>query len=355
MKVSYLAMTGYEGVAPGLEVWPAPPHYCDPAVATASIAGTLERCALADALGFDWISVSEHHYAPYMMTPNPMIMAAAIAQHAPRATIALLGPLVPLNNPVRVAEEVAMLDAMTGGRIAVLFLRGTPNEHHTYDTVGDTRAMTQEGIDLVLKAWTAAEPFAWQSPHYSFSTVSVWPRVAQKPHPPVFASGNSEESIRFAAARRLGVAFSFAPLDVVARQVALYRQEAGRHGWVPDADQILYRGLGHVGASDAEAGAELAAFFSERAAGQARIQAQTMGGPPVNAMILEPYFLGGPATVIARFEALAEIGIGVVDMVFVGHHAQQMAAMRRFGVDVLEHVHRMEANVEVGGHTANAA
>src|ERR1700733_15870503 len=106
-------MASYEGAAPGIEIWPAAPSFCDPKIATTSIECTLERCTLADRLGFDWISVSEHHYAPYMMTPNPMIMAAAIAQRAPRAKIALLGPLVPLNNPIRLAEELAMLDVMT--------------------------------------------------------------------------------------------------------------------------------------------------------------------------------------------------------------------------------------------------
>jgi alkanesulfonate monooxygenase SsuD/methylene tetrahydromethanopterin reductase-like flavin-dependent oxidoreductase (luciferase family) len=352
VKVSYLAMTGYEGIAPGLETWPAPPLHCDPAVAADSVERTLERSALADALGFDWVSVSEHHYAPYMMTPNPMIMAGAIAQRVKRATVALLGPLVPLNNPVRLAEELAMLDVMTRGRLAVLFLRGTPNEHHTYDTQGDTRAMTQEGIDLILKAWREDEPFGWESPHYRFSTVSVWPRVVQKPHPIVFGSGNSSESIAFAASRGIGIAFSFAPLDVVRGWIDLYRREAARHGWTPTPAHILYRGLGHIAATDGEAAAEMGAFFSQRAAEQARIQSRTMGGPPVNSLILEPYFLGGPQTQVARFAALRDCGVGVVDMVFVGGHAMQTAAMELFAAKVLPEVQAWDDSGFVDADTA---
>jgi alkanesulfonate monooxygenase SsuD/methylene tetrahydromethanopterin reductase-like flavin-dependent oxidoreductase (luciferase family) len=335
VKISYLAMTSYEGPAPGLEVWPAPPRFCDPLVAAGSIARTLDRCAHADQLGFDWVSVSEHHYAPYMMTPNPMIMASAIAQRVTRATIALLGPLVPLNNPVRLAEEIAMLDAMTGGRTAVLFLRGTPNEHHTYDTQGDTRAMTQEGIDLILKAWREEEPFAWKGEHYNFSTVSVWPRVVQKPHPVVFGSGNSTESIDFAAERGLGIAFSFAPVEVIRDWIALYRERTAKHGWTPTPEHIIYRGIGHVAPSDEQAVEEATRFFGEQAAQQARIQARTMGGPPVNSLILQPYFLGGPETLIARFDVLRACGVGVVDMVFLGHHAQQMSAMSLFASHVM--------------------
>jgi alkanesulfonate monooxygenase SsuD/methylene tetrahydromethanopterin reductase-like flavin-dependent oxidoreductase (luciferase family) len=224
-------MTAYDGPAPGLEIWPAAPHYCDPDIAQASFAHTLAMCARADALGFDWVSVSEHHYAPYIMTPNPCVMAAALTQVVKRARIALLGPLVPLTNPIRLAEELAMLDVLSGGRLVVLFLRGTPNEHHTYDTdPAETRAMTQEGIDLILKIWSSERPFAWEGTHYRFSTISVWPRVVQTPHPPAYGSGNSAESVAFAAQRRMGIAFSFAPPEIVAEWVKLYREEAGRRG-----------------------------------------------------------------------------------------------------------------------------
>ncbi len=335
MKISYLAMTSYEGPAPGLEVWPAPSSFCDPEVAARSIAETLDRCERADTLGFDWVSVSEHHYAPYMMTPNPMVMAGAIAQRVRHAKVALLGPLVPLNNPVRLAEELAMLDAMTGGRIVVLFLRGTPNEHNTYDTAGDTRAMTQEGIDLIVKAWTEDEPFAWEGANYRFKTVSVWPRVVQRPTPMLYGSGNSSESIAFAAKRRMGIAFSFAPPSAIRDWIALYRSECDRHGWTPTPAHILYRGIGHVAPTDAQAQADVGRLFASRAADQARIQARTMGGPPVNSLILTPYFLGGPATQIAAFDVLRECGVGVVDMVFLGDHAMQTAAMDLFAQTVL--------------------
>src|SRR3546814_18341459 len=114
MKLSYLCMTGYDGPAPGIEVWPASPEYCDSDVAQNSYARYLHMVETAEKLGFDWVSVSEHHYAPYQMTPNPMIMASAIIQRTSKVRVALLGPLVPLNNPVRLAEEVAMLDALSG-------------------------------------------------------------------------------------------------------------------------------------------------------------------------------------------------------------------------------------------------
>ena len=157
---------------------------------------------MAEQAGFDWVSLSEHHYAPGLMTPNPIVLAAALSQATSRVKIALLGPLLPLINPVRTAEEIAMLDALSHGRVVVLFLRGTPNEHHTYGGIepAATRTITQEGVQLIRKAWTEPKPFAWEGEHFHFNTVSVWPRTVQDPHPPIFYSGNSDKSAEFAGA-----------------------------------------------------------------------------------------------------------------------------------------------------------
>jgi alkanesulfonate monooxygenase SsuD/methylene tetrahydromethanopterin reductase-like flavin-dependent oxidoreductase (luciferase family) len=337
MKVSYLGMTSYEGPAPGIEVWPAPSAYCDPAIASASIERTLALCEKAEALGFDWVSVSEHHYAPYMMTPNPAVMAAAITQRVKKAKIALLGPLVPLSNPVRLAEELAMLDAMSGGRLVVLFLRGTPNEHNTYDTPpAQTRSMTQEGIDLIVKAWQEDKPFSWKGENYEFRTVSVWPRVMQKPHPLLYGSGNSEESIQFAAKRRMGIAFSFAPPEAIRGWIELYRTASAKEGWEPTPEHVIYRSLTYIAETDQRAEAEAMAFFGAKTAEQAKLQSATMGGPPVNSLILKPYFLGSPKSVLEGFEVLKQCGVGVVDMVFtIGSHDQQVNAMELFAKHVL--------------------
>ena len=233
----------------------------------------------------------------------------ALAQVTSRAKIALLGPLVPLSNPVRLAEELAMVDMLSGGRLIVLFLRGTPNEHQTYDTdAAATRAMTQEGIDLIVKAWTSDQPFAWDGAEYRFSTVAVWPKTVQTPHPPIFGSGNSDESVRFAAARRMGIAFSFAPPEVVRNWVKLYHAEAETAGWQPGPEHVIYRGIAYAAESDAKAFEDMGAFFGAKMAEQAQIQQKTLGGPPVVPLVLEPYFVGGPETLKGKMEALFMLG-----------------------------------------------
>jgi alkanesulfonate monooxygenase SsuD/methylene tetrahydromethanopterin reductase-like flavin-dependent oxidoreductase (luciferase family) len=336
MKVSYLSMCPYDGPAPSIEIWPAPSRYCDPQIASDSLRRSIAMCEHADAVGFDWVSVSEHHYAPYIMTPNPVVMAAAISQVVKRAKIALLGPLLPLSNPVRVAEEVAMLDSLSGGRVIVLFLRGTPNEQKTFSTKGDTRGMTQEGIELIRKAWTHTEPFAWNGKHYQFELVSVWPRPRQNPHPPIYGSGNSDESIIFAAERGMGIAFSFAPPDVTKKGIDLYRREAARCGWTPTPEHIIYRGITYAAATDAQAGAEMAEFFGKKAAESAQFQSASLGGPPIVSLVYQPYFVGSPNTIIERFATLRDCGVGIVDMAFgVGTPEQKINVMDVIARDVL--------------------
>src|SRR5438105_15318600 len=122
-----------------------------------------ERSRYVEELGYDWVSVSEHHYSPHILTPSLPIAAAYIAQHVHNIKIALLGPIVPQSNPVLLAEEMAMLDNMAEGRLVVGMLRGTTNEMMTYDlNPEESRERTDEGMELILRAWKEPQPFGWQ-------------------------------------------------------------------------------------------------------------------------------------------------------------------------------------------------
>lgn len=160
--------------------WPFPPELCDREIAANSYQVQLNQFQLADELGFNSVSVSELRYAPGLMTPNPVVMASAASQRTKNVRRAVLGPLMPLTNPVRVAEEIAMLDSISGGRALVLPLGGIPNEHLTYSVNGKpspiSRETTQEATDLMLKAWPEPRLFSWRGRHFSFEHVSVWPR-----------------------------------------------------------------------------------------------------------------------------------------------------------------------------------
>lgn len=344
MKFSYMCISGYDGpvVTTG---WPMPSASCDRETARRSLLGALNNAKIAEASGFDWVSVSEHHYSPIALTPNPMVMAGALSQATSRVKIAVLGPILPLNNPVRLAEELAMLDSLSNGRIVVLFLRGTPNEQVTYENVVErSRSMTQEGIDLILKIWTTPEAMKWHGKEYQFEHISVWPRPLQEPHPVVFGSGNSDESIAFAAERKLSIAMSFAPLEVVRRWIDLYYTKADQAGWRPTADNILYRHIAHIGETDALANEQYDAAVAARAGETAKLreQGQEMGGPaaPANAMF-KPFLFGGPDTVKEKIKAVRDAGIGVLDIAFgIPGSANQGRAIELMGKTVLPEAQR---------------
>jgi alkanesulfonate monooxygenase SsuD/methylene tetrahydromethanopterin reductase-like flavin-dependent oxidoreductase (luciferase family) len=164
----------------------------------------LDELEYAEELGFDGICVNEHHQTAYGQMPAPNIIAATLARRTKRVTIAILGNAVPLrDHPLRVAEEVAMLDVITGGRIISGFVRGIGSEYYAFGTNPvDSRERFLEAIDLILRAWTEPGPFAYDGKHYQLRHVNVWPKPLQKPHPRIFVpSTGSVETIEWATER----------------------------------------------------------------------------------------------------------------------------------------------------------
>jgi alkanesulfonate monooxygenase SsuD/methylene tetrahydromethanopterin reductase-like flavin-dependent oxidoreductase (luciferase family) len=120
----------------------------------------------------------------------------------------MLGALLPLNNPVRVAEEYAMLDVMSGGRLEVAFPLGTGMEYWANPVNPATaRARHKESIDIILKAWTEDGPTSHYGEFYTYRFLNPWVRPMQKPHPPCYIVGTgSPETIELAA--QLGFGYS---------------------------------------------------------------------------------------------------------------------------------------------------
>ena len=376
MKASFFCTNSYLSPEPYMHVgWPTPVRGSRPEVTAQSAEFALEQAQQADELGFDWVACSEHHYLPSLQTPNPIVFGAALSRVVKRARIALLGPLVSMNNPVRTAEELAMLDQLSGGRLIALFLRGTPNEFLAYGVnPEETRARTQEASQLIVRALTEPEPFGWEGRYFRFRTISVWPRSIQQPHPPLFYSGNSIESATFAAAHHFGLGVSFYPPDLVAQLTGHYRQECARNGWHPAPDQLVYRAFAGVAETDKEAEAMKGRFF-----GFAAIQASMFQGrgaaveaPKLDAIAAPKeigtdadrknsgadkgqagfgfgglQFCGSPDTVVKQIAEFHELtGIGVLDVSFGGagltpEEAQR--SFRLFGSEVLPRIRSIGA------------
>ena len=146
----------------------------------------------AAELGFDGICVNEHHANGYGLMPSPNLIAAALARRTRDAALVVMGNSLALYNPpTRVAEEFAMLDCLSGGRLVAGFPVGTPMDTcFAYGQNPSTlRARYHEAHDLIVKAWQADAPFAWNGRFHQQRYVNVWPRPIQQPHPPIWIPG----------------------------------------------------------------------------------------------------------------------------------------------------------------------
>ena len=357
MKAALFSSVPYVGPAapPG---WPVPGSTYSTEAAQQSMQTQLDRFRLADELGFDWVTVAEHHFAPFSLTPNPMVMAGALTQVVKRAKIAVLGPTLPILNPIRVAEELAMLDTLSGGRVIAGMMRGTPNEYVTYNVnPAESRDRFQEALLLIKKAWTETQPFGWVGKHYEFRAVSIWPRPVQAPHPPIYMSGSSPESGEFAARNRIGLGLAVTTVPLASKAVRYYREQAELTGWTPDEDQILYRVAAHVADTDEEAFADLGAsapqmrYTISNQALESAVATTGYYGRDIEAqrgrvtrlndvserIQLGQLLLGGPETVFKQVKAIRdELGAGILDIVMLPQPEQKaIRAIELLGTKIL--------------------
>jgi alkanesulfonate monooxygenase SsuD/methylene tetrahydromethanopterin reductase-like flavin-dependent oxidoreductase (luciferase family) len=322
------------------EGWPTPSDGYLSQEADRSMSTALEQFKLADALGYDWVALTEHHFGPFSLTPNPTVFAGAMTQVVKRAKIALLGSLVPMLNPVRVAEEVAMLDTMTNGRIVAGMLRGTPNENVTYNTnPAESRGRFEEALLLIREAWTQTVPFGWQGRYFEFRSISIWPRPVQQPHPPIFMSGSSPESADFAGRNHVSLGLAVTTLPLATEAAARYRAAANEAGWTPVPDNVLYRLGFHVADTDEQAAADYEASHARRQRGSPVLANQaleaTIAGTGYYGSDLDrqsgrvrrhvgleerlelgQVMLGSPATVLSQARKIRrELGAGIFDLI----------------------------------------
>ena len=152
----------------------------------------MDQLEFADSLGFDAIGVNEHHQNGYGLMPSPNIIAAGLARRTSKAAIAVIGNSIALYNPpIRVAEEFAMLDVISGGRLICGFPVGTSMDtNYCYGQVPAlTRDKYSEAHELIIRAWTEDEPFAFDGKYNQLRYVNCWPKPIQKPHPPIYIPG----------------------------------------------------------------------------------------------------------------------------------------------------------------------
>jgi alkanesulfonate monooxygenase SsuD/methylene tetrahydromethanopterin reductase-like flavin-dependent oxidoreductase (luciferase family) len=219
---------------------PVPSNFFDPIKGAANYAEHLDEMTYCEELGFDGVVFNEHHYSSYGTMPSPNLIAAALSQKTKRIKIGVLGNILPLrNHPVRVAEEYAMLDCLSNGRLIAGFVRGIPAEYVWYGVnPEESRGRFQEAYDLIMTAWTHPV-WSFEGEFFNLKDCAVWPRPIQQPHPPIWIAARSAESIEWCVKRHLPCAQVYQTTGQIEDTFNYYRTKAKDEDWEAKPDDFI--------------------------------------------------------------------------------------------------------------------
>jgi len=213
----------------------------------------LEQILLTERLGFDDAWFAEHHHSDYGMLASPNLIIATLAPRTQHLRFGNLVNVLPLYDPMRLAEECGMLDILTGGRLNVGLGRGVPRDDLKHGLDRDTaQARFEEGIEILMRSWTG-ETFTYSGKAWSYIDIICRPQPLQKPHPPIYYGATSPDSPAMVARRGWNLALSRQPLANCARAISSYREERAKHAHLfGKGDAIMVRDV-YVADTDEQA------------------------------------------------------------------------------------------------------
>ena len=215
----------------------------DPNTASDLFKRYFDECQYVDELGYHGIMVNEHHNTPSCMNASCNLTASVLARITQQAKILLLGNILPIHeNPVRLAEEIAMIDVISGGRVISGMVRGTGVETvSTNINPIENRERFEECHDLLIKTWSTPGPFRWEGKHYNYRVVNPWMVPVQKPHPPIWVPGTSSpETAEWAGIHGYTYVAFLTALDVTLELFDMYREASVASGHTPTKENFGY-------------------------------------------------------------------------------------------------------------------
>jgi alkanesulfonate monooxygenase SsuD/methylene tetrahydromethanopterin reductase-like flavin-dependent oxidoreductase (luciferase family) len=269
----------------------------------------IERWAIMEGAGYDAVWLAEHHFSSFSVCPSVHMMATLAAARTTRLRIGTAVSLAPFYHPLRLAEEVALLDVLSGGRVNWGAGRGFSRvEFEAFGVpVAESAARFREAVDVVLAAWREGR-LTHAGDHFRFDGVEVLPKPLQQPHPPVWMAATSDGAIDWAAGRGFSILMdphcTHAELATKRRRygdalAAAGDSAAGRD--IPMARLIAVAETGERAAEVARRGAEwtVGAYI-----GGGRAAAE--GRDPVERYVSEVIVHGEPAAVVDQIARLKE-------------------------------------------------
>ena len=312
-----------------------------------------EQVALAEELGFDIAWFAEHHFSNYGLSTNPLMLAVRAAERTRRIRLAPAVLVVPFYHPLRLAEDVALADVFSNGRLTVGVGRGyQPYEFDRFGVrIEESRELFAEAVDLMVTAWTR-RGFTHQGRHWQIPECTIYPRPIQQPHPPVWVAANTPETIRFAVERGFHVITTggVLPSEPAARVGRAVRAAEAAAGRPPGSSQFGLQRAVYVADSAAEARAHVqdalwthrVTIRSMRGIVEVRdgiVAADPLPDEPAPEDVYEQVLFGTPDEVAAKLRAQIEAtGADLINCYFgpgAIPHQKTLRSMRLFAEEVL--------------------
>ncbi len=329
------------------------PDSRDPERDGAVIDETLREAWLADELGCDAIWLAEHHFDGICAYADPIAFAGALAASTHRSKIGFAVLQMALHHPIRAAEQLAVLDNITKGRLVVGLGRGSSYNIYDYQGFGidhhEAQARLDEAEEIMVEAWTRGS-FEHHGRFWDLEVPMLRPRPYTKPHPTIVRAASGEASMLELAQQGRPFLMNVQPMAVTRRRFGLYREAMQAAGY--DEDRIarnlddcwVWRNI-VVAETDAEAERVGLPAFRAMAASRAemrnriyretglRIEVPESDLPSARASVEHGFIHGSPATVATAIADIAELGVGGVIATFrLGPmpHAAAMNSLRLF-------------------------
>jgi alkanesulfonate monooxygenase SsuD/methylene tetrahydromethanopterin reductase-like flavin-dependent oxidoreductase (luciferase family) len=328
----------------------------------------------ADAVGFDVYSVIDHHFfQKFSISANPLALFAAVAQRTRHIRLRTALHTLPLENPLRLAGQIAMADILTNGRLECGLGRGHAWLFGPANVpLEESRPRYDEAVEILVRAWTE-ETFSFHGKYYNVENVSVVPKPAQKPHPRLFTGGTSDTTYQMAGERGWGIFVPpLLPYKVLEGPLGIYKKACAQHGHQPD---IVYIRPVYLGDDEKqireEAEQALHNFLAFNASPVESLQAESKkaelrakgygfyASGALESLTRLTYeeivdqeigFIGTPRKVIRQIENLASVG-GIGELAIVANfggleHWKSIKTQQLFAEQVMPAFHSVEKPAE---------
>ncbi len=193
----------------------------------------MEQCQAADELGYHCAWFAEHHFSKVGMCPDPLLWCAALAQKTKNIRLGTAISIMPFHNPVRLAEQAAVVDLLSGGRLELGVGRGSqPKEFKTFGVKpSESRKRLVEGLEIVSRL-LEGEEVTFEGEYYQCKDVQIFPRSIQKPRPPIWLAGTSPETYTYAGKNGFKIMASagFKGPQVYREKMKLYEEAVAAAG-----------------------------------------------------------------------------------------------------------------------------